>query len=429
MTQGTKTIWIRNGRIIDPANGRNEIGDLWIRGGKIAHPSPSEDGVEMIDAAGLVVAPGFFDIHTHLREPGFEYKETIRTGTEAAAKGGFTSIACMANTNPVNDNASVTQYILDKARSEGLVNVYPIGAVTKNLEGKELAEIGELKEAGVVALSDDGKPIMDANIFRRALEYASMFDLPLIEHCEDPNLTRAGVMNESRVSTEMGLTGIPTLAEDVMVARNILIAEYLGSSVHVAHASTQGSIRMVREAKARGIRVTCEVTPHHFSLTHDRVRGYNTDAKMSPPLRSERDREALWEGMADGTVDAIATDHAPHSRAETEVEFDLAPNGVIGMETALMLSCELVEKGIIGLYRMVELLTIGPNRVLRLNKGTLSPGADGDVVIFDPGEKYAVRSDLFRSKSRNCPFKGMEGKGVVHHTIVGGKAVYPFPKS
>lgn len=433
MTTEQNSILIKNGRVLDPANNRDETADILIQNGKIAFvgkkkglSSSLEPDGETIDAKGLIVAPGFFDMHTHLREPGFEYKETIKTGTEAAAKGGFTSIACMANTSPVNDNASVTNYILEKARTEGFVNVFPIGAATKNLEGKELAEIGEMKEAGVVAISDDGMPIMDANLFRRALEYASMFGLPLIEHCEDHHLSKGGVMNESKVSTVLGLGGIPTLSEDIMVARNILIAEYLGAHVHIAHASTAGSIRMVREGKKRGLRITCEVTPHHFSLTHEAVKGYQTHAKMSPPLRSEQDREALWEGLADGTVDAIATDHAPHNRAETEVEFDLAPNGVIGMETALMLSYELVEKGVIDLNRMVELLTIGPSRLLRVDKGTLSEGADADVVIFDTNLEWSIEVHQFRSKSRNTPFKDQKGKGLVRYTIVGGKTVYPF---
>lgn len=433
MSTEQNSILIKNGRVLDPANQRDETADILIQNGKIAFvgkkkglsSSLGPDG-KTIDAKGLIVAPGFFDMHTHLREPGFEYKETIKTGTEAAAKGGFASIACMANTSPVNDNASVTNYILEKARTEGLVNVFPIGAATKNLDGKELAEIGEMKEAGVVAISDDGMPIMDANLFRRVLEYTTMFGLPLIEHCEDHHLSKEGVMNESKVSTELGLGGIPTLSEDIMVARNILIAEYLGAYVHIAHVSTAGSIRMVREAKKRGLRITCEVTPHHFSLTHEAVKGYQTHAKMSPPLRSEQDREALWEGLADGTVDAIATDHAPHNRAETEVEFDLAPNGVIGMETALMLSYELVEKGIIDLNRMVELLTIGPSRLLRIDKGTLSEGADADVVIFDTKQEWSIEVDQLRSKSRNTPFEDQKGKGLVRYTIVGGKTVYPF---
>jgi dihydroorotase len=364
------------------------------------------------------------DLHVHLREPGFEYKETILTGTAAAVAGGFTSVCCMPNTNPVNDNQAITEFILDRARAAGAARVFPIGAITKGSDGKELAEIGDLRRAGCVAISDDGKPVMNSLIMRRAMEYALAFDLPIIDHCEDLHLSEGGCMNEGLVSTQLGLQGIPAAAEDIMVARNLALARLTGARLHLAHLSTAGSVRMVREAKANGIRLTAEACPHHFTLTEEAVRGFNTLAKMNPPLRGWDDVQAIKEGLRDGTIDVIATDHAAHAAQEKQQEFAAAPNGLIGLETAFPLTLALVEEGVLSLEAAVAKLTIGPAQAFSLDKGTLAPGADADVVIVDPAESWDIDSSRFRSKGRNSPFTGWKVKGKVYMTLVGGRLVY-----
>ena len=426
-----KRILIKNGLIIDPANDLEEYLNIYIENGKIVNlykdeeKLPLVDDLEIIDAKNMIVIPGMIDIHTHLREPGFEYKETIATGTMAAAAGGFTSIACMANTNPVNDNAQVTDFIIKKAQRVGCINVYPVGAATKNLEGKILAEVGELKEAGAAAISDDGNPIMDSNIMRRALEYAKTFDLLLISHCEDLNLSRFGVINEGEISTNLGLGGIPNVAEDIMVIRDIFLAHLTGASLHIAHVSTKGAVNIIREAKDRGIKVTAEVTPHHFILTHEDVINFNTNTKINPPLRSKEDVDAIKEGLADGTIDAIATDHAPHSSHEKDVEFDNAEFGIVGLETALPLSLNLYFDGVLTLKQTIEKLSKNPASILNIDKGTLSPGKDADITIFDLKKENKIDVKNFKSKGKNSPFDGLVLKGKVVLTLVKGNKVFP----
>ena len=421
------TVVIRHGRVIDP--GRiNGQGDVLIQDGTIVQVGQGlavPPGATVMDASGKWVLPGFVDLHVHLREPGFEYKETIQTGAAAAVAGGFTSICCMPNTTPVNDNQSVTEFILEKARAAGLANVFPIGAITKGSEGKELAEFGELKDAGCVAVSDDGKPVMNSLVMRRALEYAQAFALTVVDHCECLHLSEGGCMHEGLVATEMGLHGVPAAAEDVMVARNLALAELTGGRLHLAHLSTAGSVRMVREAKARGIKVTAEACPHHFLLTDEAVREFNTNAKMNPPLRSRKDVDTIKAGLKDGTIDAIATDHAPHADFEKQREFDYAPFGIVGLETAWGLALTLVDEGLLSVEQVVALLTVQPARAFGLSKGTLAVGADADVTLVDPDAQWVVEPEQFRSKGRNTPFAGWKLKGRVTTTIVGGRVVYP----
>ncbi len=415
---------IRNGLVIDPANKINEIKDIYIDGGKISKPFDENDA-EIIDAKGCIVAPGLVDMHVHLREPGFEYKETIATGTLAAAKGGFTSVACMPNTNPVTDNAAVVTFIKDKAEKEGAINVYPIGAITKEQKGEELSEIGELKAAGAVAISDDGRPVSSAGMMRKVLIYSSGFDMPVISHCEVMSLVDGGVMNEGYYSTYLGLRGIPDAAEEVMVSRDVILSEETGVPVHIAHISTKGSAEIIRQAKKRGVKVTCETCPHYFSLTDAAVVGYNTNAKMNPPLRTDEDVAAIKAAIKDGTVDAIATDHAPHHIDEKQVEFDYAANGIVGLETALSLGISyLVNKGVITMPELIEKLSAAPAKILNIPAGTLSEGAPADVVIFDADAKRTVKVAEFASKSKNSPYDGYELSGDVIYTIVGGKIAH-----
>ncbi len=425
----SQVVVLKGGRVIDPANGIDAVHDVIVTDGRIdriAGLAPAIKGAEVVDVAGKIVCPGFIDIHVHLREPGFEYKETVATGTRAAAAGGFTAVACMANTQPVNDNRSITDYILAKARSEGVVRVYPIGAVTRGLEGKELAELAELAEAGCVAFSDDGKCVMDANLYRRAMEYTLPFGTPIISHAEDCHLAHGTSMNEGVVSTELGIPGAPAAAEDVMVARDILLAELTGAHVHIAHVSTAGAVRLVREAKARGMRVTAEVTPHHLVLTEEAVRSFDVNTKMNPPLRTKRDVEALLEGLVDGTIDCIATDHAPHATSEKEGEFDGAAFGIVGLETAVsVLLDRLVRPGTVSLPTMVKRLTADPARLLNLPGGSLTPGAAADITVLDLAATVTVDPLKFRSRGRNTPFGGWQLTGAPVMTIVGGAVVAP----
>ncbi|HEX9021093.1 MAG TPA: dihydroorotase [Nitrospirota bacterium] len=417
-------IIIKNGHIIDPANKIDGKFDILASDGKIAKlgkpGSLSAGGAQVIDASGKLVVPGLIDMHVHLREPGFEYKETIATGTAAARAGGFTSVCCMPNTNPVNDNRSVTEFILSQAR-DAAARVYPIGAITKGSKGEELAEMSELREAGCLAVSDDGKPVMNAAIMRRALEYSKIFDMLIVSHCEDSSLSGKGVMNEGVVSTELGLRGIPYAAEDVMVARDLSLSELTGGRLHIAHVSTAGSVRLIRDAKARGVRVTAETCPHYFTLTEEAVRGYNTMAKMNPPLRTANDVAEIKQGLRDGTIDVIATDHAPHAMDEKSGEFDYAPFGIVGLETALALSLRLAGEDVLSIAEVIRKLSINPASVLKLNKGALSVGADADITVIDPDAEWTVNASQFKSKSKNTPFNSCKLKGRAAQTIVGGK--------
>lgn len=417
-------ILLKNGHVIDPANNVDAKLDLLISEGKVARigkaGSISDTDAKVVDASGKLVIPGLIDMHVHLREPGFEYKETIKTGTEAAKSGGFTSVCCMPNTNPVNDNRSVTEFIINEAKKASS-RVYPIGAITKGSRGEELSEMGELHSAGCVGVSDDGKPVMNAAIMRRAMEYAKVFDLPVISHCEDISLSKQGVMNEGLISTKLGLRGIPSAAEEVMVARDISLAELTGCRVHIAHVSTAGSVRSIREAKHRGIRATAETCPHYFTLTEEAVQGYNTMAKMNPPLRTAQDVQEIKKGLADGTIDVIATDHASHALDEKTVEFDFAPFGIVGLETALGLTLKLVDEKVFSLQDAIRKLSLNPASILKLNKGTLSVGNDADITIVDPECEWVVEPAKFKSRSRNTPFAGWKLKGRAVQTIVGGK--------
>jgi dihydroorotase len=421
------TMIIRNGRVIDPANGIDAVQDVLIVAGTVTQIGPkltAPEGATAIDATGKVVCPGFIDVHVHLREPGFEYKETVATGTRSAAAGGFTSVCTMANTHPVNDNRSITDYILAKAQTEGVVRVYPIGAVTRGLKGQELSEMAELAEAGCVAYSDDGKCVMNSALYRRAMEYSLPFGAPIISHAEDEHLTDGTSMNEGVVSTELGIPASSTAAEDVMVARDVILAETTGAHVHIAHLSTAGAVRIVRDAKARGLRVTAEVTPHHLVLTEEAVRSFDPNTKMNPPLRSKRDMEAVLEGLADGTIDCIATDHAPHAASEKEGEFDRSAFGIVGLETAVPLLLDrLVRPGNLGLTTLVARLTSDPAKLFGLPGGRLAVGRPGDVTILDLDRELTVEPNRFHSRSRNTPFGGWKVTGGPVMTIVNGHVI------
>lgn len=429
-----KRLVIKNGRVIDQATNMDGLYDVVVMGGRIASIKPAgEKGVEslegwdVIDATGKLVLPGFVDLHVHLREPGFEYKETIKTGTASASAGGFTTVLCMANTSPVNDNASVTRYILKKAVDEGVVRVRPVGAVTKGLKGESLSDMAELVEAGCVAFSDDGRGMADGALMLSALEYSRIFDVPVITHAEDPLLASNGVMHEGVVSTRLGLKGIPAAAEDSMVARDVMLAQGSGARLHVAHVSTRGAVAIIRDAKSRGVRVTAEATPHHLTLDHTSVEGYDTNFKMNPPLREPEDIAALIEGLKDGTIDAIATDHAPHSVNEKDVEFDQAANGIVGLETALSLALGLVEQGALDFTTAIRAMTLNPARIARLDSGgtgTLRIGSPADITIVDAKREWTVEPAKLMSKSKNTPFAGRTLKGRAVYTLVDGNVVY-----
>ena len=422
-------ILIKGGHLIDPANKKNGQFDLLISKGKIEAVEPEGKikdipGADIIDAKGAIVTPGFCDMHVHFREPGHEYKETIETGSQSAAAGGFTTVAVMPNTSPVNDNRSVTEFILSQAKETSNINILPIGAITQGLRGETLSDMGELKEAGCIGYSDDGRPVSNSEIMRRALEYSKMFDLPCIQHSEVLELTQGGSMNEGIVSTELGLKGMPTEAEDIMVHRDICLLPKTGGRLHVAHISSGGSVDLVRQAKAKGLAVTCEVAPHHFTLTHDACRGYDTNAKMSPPLRTQSDLDMIKEGMRDGTIDIIATDHAPHDRVDKQVEFSKACFGIVGLETALPLTLKMVDEKVISLERAIDMLTFQPNQLFKLDKGSLGIGKAADITLFDEKMEYTIDPSQFRSRSKNSPYKGWKVRGKVLRTLVNGKTVF-----
>ncbi|MEK6647030.1 MAG: dihydroorotase [Candidatus Firestonebacteria bacterium] len=417
-------IIIKDGRVIDPANKIDANLDILIEGEKISKVSKniSSSSAKIIDAKGKVVCPGLIDMHVHLREPGEEHKETIATGTLSALNGGFTSVACMPNTNPVLDDKTRIEFILSKAKSDASTNVFPIASITKEAKGEELSNIGELKEAGAVALSDDAHPLMNAEVMRRAMEYSKMFGLSIIAHCEDINMTHDGVMNEGFTSTILGLRGMPKAAEEIIVSRNIILAEWTGCNLHIAHVSTAGAVEMIRLAKKRKVRVTAETAPHYFTLTQEAVKGYNTNAKMNPPLREDIDVKAIKEGLKDGTIDCIASDHAPHTSLDKECEFNYASFGIIGMETTLSLVItELVNKKILSLSDAIKKLTINPARILNINRGTLSEGSIADITIIDVDKEWTVDVNKFASKAKNSPFNGWKLLGLPYIVIIGGK--------
>jgi dihydroorotase len=421
-------------RIIDPSQKIDSRMDIFLEDGKIAKTGmdlskslkskSSEKITKIIDLTGMIIVPGLIDMHTHLREPGFEYKETIASGAAAAVAGGFTSIACMPNSKPVNDNRATTEFIKRKAAEAGMANVYPIGAISRDSAGTHLTEFWDLKEAGAVALSDDGKPVMDAALMRRAMEYAHSLNLPVISHCEDTNLSSGGLMNEGYYSTILGLNGIPGITEEVMVARDILIAEFTKTCVHIAHVSTAGSVHLIRDAKKRGLSVTAETAPHYFTLTDEALQNYDVNLKVNPPLRSQKDVDAIKEGLSDGTIDVIACDHAPHGRTDKEVEFEYAANGISGLETSLALSLNLIISKTLNWPELVARMSTNPARILNLPKGTLETGADADLTVIDPLLKWTVDVQAFRSRGKNSPFNGRQVQGKAILTIVGGEIKY-----
>lgn len=432
------SLLIVNGLVVDPAQGLEEVRDVLVEDGLIAALEPPgrlpREGREVVEAQGLIVAPGLLDMHVHLREPGEEYKETVETGTRAAARGGFTAVACMPNTKPVNDNAAITRFLLEQAARCGAARVYPVGAISQGSLGEKLSEYGELKEAGCVALSDDGRPVMNAMLMRRALEYARTFDLLVISHAEDLNLRGDGVMHEGEVAVRLGLKGIPAAAEEVMVHRDLALAALTGSRLHIAHVSTAGSVALIRRAKALGVPVTCETAPHYFTLTEMAVCGqtenglvspaFDTNAKVNPPLRTAADLAAIREGLRDGTIDVIASDHAPHSVLEKDVEFAAAAFGLIGLETSLGLSLKLVHEGVLTLSQLIAKMSTHPARILGVPGGTLTVGSPADLTLIDLYREWTVEVNDFLSKSRNCPFQGWRLKGRAVLTLKGGKVSF-----
>ncbi len=421
-------ILIRGGRVIDPSQGLDEVTDLLLDGGRIVglgRNLGAPDGCRVVTATGLVVAPGLIDVHVHLREPGQEDRETIASGAASAVAGGFTAICAMPNTDPVIDNQSAVGFVKSRGEAAGLARVFPIGCISVGQRGERLAEFGEMVAAGAVAVSDDGNPVMSSHLMRTALEYARTFGIPVADHCEDTPLAQGGAMHEGIVATRMGLKGIPAAAEEIHVARDCILAELTGGHVHLCHMSTRGSVALIRRAKEMGLAVTAEAAPHHFSLTHERCEGYDTNAKMNPPLREAEDRDAIRHALADGTIDCIATDHAPHHYDAKEREFDDAPNGIVGLETALSLALrELVRPGVLTLALMIERMSCAPARLWHLPGGSLRPGAAGDVVVFDPEAEWTVEPSRFRSKSRNTPWAGEVMPGRVRLTVVDGRVVY-----
>jgi dihydroorotase len=415
---------IKNGRVIDPSQNVDSNMEILIEGSKIKGVFPKGKGPKtdnIIDASGCLVIPGLVDMHTHLREPGFEYKETIKTGTLAALKGGFTSVCCMPNTNPINDSIAVTEFIVDKSAKEGYCKVFPIGAITRGQNGQELNELRILIQAGCVAFSDDGKPVTNSLIMRRVLEYSKIFDVPIISHCEDLQLSEGGTMNEGLISTILGLKGIPNAAEEIMVARDIALCELTGGRLHIAHVSTEGSVKLIRDAKARGINVTSETCPHYFCLTDESLKSYNTNLKVNPPIRSERDIEEIKQGLMDGTIDVIATDHAPHNIDDKNKEFDAAAFGISGLETAFALGLQLVEQGVLDLKQLITKMSATPSKIMKLKKGALAVHSDADISIIDLSKKFIVEPSKFSSKGKNTPFNRWHLKGTVEKVISMGK--------
>ncbi|HTZ39385.1 MAG TPA: dihydroorotase [Syntrophales bacterium] len=428
------TVLLKGGRVIDPSQKMDDVLDVLVENGKVAavgrnlgddgKGKKKDPGLTILELKGKLVVPGLIDIHTHLREPGYEYKETVESGCQAAVAGGFTSIACMPNTNPINDNRSVTEFVIRQAQKANLANVYPIAAISMGSEGKILTEFGDLREAGAAGFSDDGKPVIHAGLMKRALEYAYSIELPIVSHCEELQLSKGGLMNEGLVSTELGMTGIPTISEDIPVMRDILIAEYVGTSIHICHVSSTGAVRIIRQAKERGVKVTAETAPQYLLLTDEALKGFETSYKVNPPLRSAEDVAAVRAGLRDGTIDVIASDHAPHSPIEKDVEFEYAASGMVGLETSLGLCWKLVEEGLLTPSELIARMTVNAARVLRIPGGTLKKGAPADVTVIDPKKAWTVDVKKFRSKSRNSPFDGWKLPVKAVLTMVGGEIKY-----